>query len=61
MEKRVYYSHNDMDSFYVSAETMLDLQFKVKAVAVCSATEELHGIVLAKSDLSNKRMSMQAW
>ena len=46
--------HSDMNSFYASVEAMLDPRLKGKAVAVCGATEERHGIVLAKSDLAKK-------
>jgi DNA polymerase-4 len=43
-----------MNSFYASVEMMLDPSLKGKAVAVCGATEERHGIVLAKSELAKK-------
>jgi len=46
--------HSDMNSFYASVEMMLDPRLKGKPVAVCGATEERHGIVLAKSDLAKK-------
>lgn len=46
--------HSDMNSFYASVEMMLDPSLKGKAVAVCGATEERHGIVLAKSELAKK-------
>ena len=46
--------HSDMNSFYASVEMMLDPRLKGKAVAVCGATEERHGIILAKSDLAKK-------
>jgi len=46
--------HSDMNSFYASVEAMLDPSLKGKAVAVCGATEERHGIVLAKSELAKK-------
>ena len=46
--------HSDMNSFYASVEAMLDPKLKGKAVAVCGATEERHGIILAKSDLAKK-------
>ena len=46
--------HNDMNSFYASVEMMLDPSLKGKTVAVCGATEERHGIVLAKSELAKK-------
>lgn len=52
-DKRVIL-HSDMNSFYASVEMMLDPSLKGKAVAVCGATEERHGIVLAKSDLAKK-------
>ncbi len=46
--------HSDMNSFYASVETMLDPSLRGKAVAVCGATEERHGIVLAKSELAKR-------
>ena len=46
--------HSDMNSFYASVEMMLDPSLKGKAVAVCGATEDRHGIVLAKSELAKK-------
>lgn len=46
--------HSDMNSFYASVEMMLDPSLKGKAIAVCGATEERHGIVLAKSELAKK-------
>ena len=46
--------HSDLNSFYASVEMMLDPSLKGKAVAVCGATEERHGIVLAKSELAKK-------
>ena len=46
--------HSDLNSFYASVEMMLDPSLRGKAVAVCGATEERHGIVLAKSDLAKK-------
>lgn len=52
-DKRVIL-HSDMNSFYASVEMMLDPSLKGKAIAVCGATEERHGIVLAKSDLAKK-------
>ena len=44
----------DMKSFYASVEMMLDPSLRGKAVAVCGATEDRHGIVLAKSELAKK-------
>lgn len=46
--------HSDMNSFYASVEAMLDPRLKNKAVAVCGAAENRHGIILAKSDLAKK-------
>ena len=46
--------HSDMNSFYASVEMMLDPSLKGKPVAVCGATEERHGIVLAKSEKAKK-------
>ena len=46
--------HSDLNSFYASVEMMLDPSLRGKAVAVCGATEDRHGIVLAKSDLAKK-------
>lgn len=47
--------HSDMNSFYASIEAMLDPSLKGKAIAVCGATEDRHGIVLAKSEKAKKR------
>ena len=41
--------HSDANSFFASVEATLDPSLKGKAVAVCGAVEERHGIVLAKS------------
>ena len=46
--------HSDMNSYYASVETLLNPELRGKAVAVCGATEERHGIVLAKSELAKK-------
>ncbi len=46
--------HSDLNSFYASVEMMLDPSLRGKAVAVCGATEDRHGIVLAKSELAKK-------
>ena len=54
MTERRVILHSDMNSFYASVEMMLDPSLKGKPVAVCGATEERHGIVLAKSDLAKK-------
>lgn len=54
MERERVILHSDMNSFYASVEIMLDPRLKGKPIAVCGATEERHGIVLAKSDLAKK-------
>lgn len=46
--------HSDLNCFYASVETMLNPDLRGKAVAVCGATEDRHGIVLAKSELAKK-------
>lgn len=46
--------HSDLNAFYASVEMMLDPKLRGKAVAVCGATEERHGIVLAKSEQAKK-------
>ena len=46
--------HSDMNCFYASVEMMLNPTLRGKAVAVCGATEDRHGIVLAKSELAKK-------
>lgn len=46
--------HSDLNSFYASVEMMLDPSLRGKAVAVCGATEDRHGIVLAKSEAAKK-------
>lgn len=46
--------HSDLNSFYASVETMLNPSLRGKAVAVCGATEDRHGIVLAKSEEAKK-------
>ena len=46
--------HSDQNSYYASVEMMLDPSLRGKAVAVCGATEERHGIVLAKSEKAKK-------
>ena len=43
-----------MNCFYASVEMMLDPSLRGKPVAVCGATEDRHGIVLAKSELAKK-------
>ena len=46
--------HSDLNAFYASVEMMLEPSLRGKAVAVCGATEERHGIVLAKSEKAKK-------
>ena len=46
--------HSDLNCFYASVEMMLNPALRGKAVAVCGATEERHGIVLAKSEAAKK-------
>lgn len=46
--------HSDLNCFYASVEMMLNPSLRGKAVAVCGATEDRHGIVLAKSELAKK-------
>lgn len=53
MSKRVIL-HSDLNCFYASVETMLNPSLRGKAVAVCGATEDRHGIVLAKSEKAKK-------
>ena len=46
--------HSDMNNYYASVEALLNPMLRGKAVAVSGATEERHGIVLAKSELAKK-------
>ena len=46
--------HSDLNAFYASVEMMLNPTLRGKSVAVCGATEDRHGIVLAKSELAKK-------
>lgn len=46
--------HSDMNAFYASVEMMLNPALRGKAVAVCGAAEDRHGIVLAKSELAKR-------
>lgn len=46
--------HSDLNCFYASVEMMLNPSLRGKAVAVCGATEDRHGIVLAKSEAAKK-------
>ena len=46
--------HSDQNCFYASVEMMLDPTLRGKPVVVCGATEERHGIVLAKSEEAKK-------
>ena len=42
--------HSDLNCFYASVETVLNPEYRGKAIAVCGSTEDRHGIVLAKSE-----------
>ena len=42
--------HSDLNCFYASVETVLNPEYREKAIAVCGSTEDRHGIVLAKSE-----------
>lgn len=46
--------HSDANAFYASVECALDPALAGKAVAVCGAAENRHGIVLAKSELAKR-------
>lgn len=46
--------HVDLNCFYASVETVLNPALRGKAVAVCGAAEERHGIVLAKSEVAKR-------
>ncbi len=46
--------HSDANAFYASVETVLNPSLKGRAVAVCGAAENRHGIVLAKSELAKR-------
>ncbi len=54
MAERRAILHSDQNSYYASVEMMLDPSLRGKAVAVCGATEERHGIILAKSEKAKK-------
>lgn len=54
MAERRAILHSDQNSYYASVEMMLNPSLRGKAVAVCGATEERHGIVLAKSEKAKK-------
>lgn len=46
--------HSDANSFFASVETARNKELSGKAVAVCGAVEERHGIVLAKSEKAKR-------
>lgn len=46
--------HSDANAFYASVECVLNPELQGKAMAVCGAQEERHGIVLAKSELAKR-------
>ncbi len=50
--------HSDANAFYASVEAVLHPELKGRAIAVCGAAENRHGIVLAKSELA-KRMGVK--
>lgn len=53
MEQRIIL-HSDANSFFASVAAAEDPSLNGKAVAVCGAVEERHGIVLAKSEKAKK-------
>ena len=57
MEERIIF-HSDLNAFYASVETVLQPAYRGKALAVCGAKEERHGIVLAKTEAA-KRMGVK--
>lgn len=46
--------HSDLNAFYASVEMLHNPVLRGKAIAVCGATEDRHGIVLAKSEKAKK-------
>lgn len=46
--------HSDANCFYASVETVLNPEYRDKAIAVCGSPEERHGIVLAKSEKAKR-------
>lgn len=46
--------HSDANCFYASVETVLNPDYRGKAIAVCGSPEERHGIVLAKSEKAKR-------
>ena len=46
--------HSDANCFYAAVETVLNPEFRGKAIAVCGSPEERHVIVLAKSDKAKR-------
>ena len=46
--------HSDANCFYAAVETVLNPEFRGKAIAVCGSPEERHGIVLAKSEKAKR-------
>ena len=56
--------HSDLNAFYASVEILLNPSLEGKAVAVCGAVEDRHGIVLAKSELAKQagvKTGMAIW
>ena len=54
MNSRRIILHSDMNAFYCSVEMLHHPELRDKAVAVCGATEDRHGIVLAKSEKAKR-------
>ena len=56
--------HSDANCFYASVETVLNPNFRGKAIAVCGLQEERHGIILAKSEKAKRagvKTGMAIW
>jgi len=46
--------HSDCNSFYASAEILMNPKLRGKPVSVCGSVEERHGIVLASNPIAKK-------
>lgn len=46
--------HSDLNCFFASVETVLNPDYRGKAIAVCGSTEDRHGIVVAKSESARR-------
>lgn len=53
--------HSDLNCFFASVETVLNPDYRGKAIAVCGSTEDRHGIVVAKSESARRAVSPPAW